>query len=97
MDETPRQMRLGTAVRGIIIGVLLIGYGLLFGRDGASFTECLLVAAGLQFLVLLLRKFVPPEMMPQALYVFELLVDGVTVLMFALGVYGGILRVGMEV
>jgi hypothetical protein len=89
-------MRLGTAVRGIIIGVLLIGYGLLFGRDGASFTECLLVGAGLQFLVLLLRKVVPPEMLPQAMYLFELLVDGVTVLMFAMGVYGGILRLGTE-
>jgi hypothetical protein len=97
MEETPRQMRLGTAVRGTIIGVLLVGYGLLFGRDGASFTECLLVAAGLQFLVLLLRKLVPPAMLPQAMYAFELLVDGVTVLMFALGVYGGILRAGMEV
>lgn len=96
MEETPRQMRLGTAVRGTIIGVLLIAYGLLFGRDGASFTECLLVAAGLQFLVLLLRKLVPPEVLPQALYVFELLVDGVTVLLFAMGVYGGILRVGAE-
>jgi hypothetical protein len=90
-------MRLGTVVRGTILGVLLIGYGLLVGRDGASFTECLLVAAGLQFLVLLLRKFVPPTMLPQTMYVFELLADGVTVLMFAMGVYGGILRVGMEI
>jgi hypothetical protein len=96
MEETPRQMRLSSAVRGSIIGILLIAYGLVFRRVGASLTECLLVAAALQFIALLLRKFVPRSMLPQAMYVFELLVDGATVLLFALGVFGGISRLDME-
>ena len=57
-----------------------------------SLKSAFLVAAGLQLAVLVLRRVVPPEQMPEAMHVFELLVDGGTILAFALGVYGGILR-----
>jgi hypothetical protein len=35
---------------------------------------------------------VPAEVLPQAQDLFEMIADGVTVLMFALGVFGGIAR-----
>ena len=52
----------------------------------------LLIAAGVQIMVIALRRFVPADRLPQAMYVFEYIADGVTVLLFALGVFGGIAR-----
>jgi hypothetical protein len=99
MSDTrePRPARFSATVRGVIIGVLLTVYGFVAGQPGASFTVSLLVGAGLQAGVLLLRKLVPAAYLPQALEVYELLADAATVLLFALGVYGGILRVGYDV
>jgi hypothetical protein len=94
-DLTPRQMRLGTTVRGAIITGLLVCYGVLVDEPGASLIAGLLVAAGLQILVLILRRVIPPEALPQVMYLFELLVDAATVLLFALGVFGGIVRAGL--
>jgi hypothetical protein len=37
-----------------------------------------------------MRRMVPAEELPRALYIFEMIADGVTVLMFALGVFGAI-------
>ena len=90
MDPAPREMRLSSAVRGLIIGGLIAGYAYALHQPAATFTVALLIAAGLQLAVLLLRKFVAPYLMPQALHVFELLVDGATVLLFALGVFGSV-------
>jgi hypothetical protein len=92
----PSRQRLGTAVRGVIIGALIAAYGYLSGQPGASLTVSLLVAAGLQAGVLLLRKLVPAAHLPQALELYELLADAATVLLFAVGVYGGILRVAYD-
>lgn len=92
MDMSPRELRLSSAIRGAIIAGLIAAYAYIVQQPGATMTVTLLVAAGLQVAVLLLRKFVPTYLMPQALHVFELLVDGATVLLFALGVFGGVLR-----
>jgi hypothetical protein len=92
MDLSPRELRLSSTIRGAIIGALIAAYAYVTRDPGATFTASLLVAAGLQVAVLLLRKFVPTYLMPQALHVFELLADAATVFLFALGVFGGILR-----
>jgi hypothetical protein len=92
MDRSPRELRLSGMVRGAIIAGLIATYTYVLQQPGATFTASLLVAAGLQVAVLLLRKFVPVYLMPQALHVFDLLADAATVFLFALGVFGGILR-----
>lgn len=93
---SPRELRLSSQVRGIIIGALALAFGFLTRQPGASLTYALLIAAGLQVLVILIRRLVPPGVQPMALYVFELLADAATVLLFALGAFGGILRHGMS-
>jgi hypothetical protein len=90
MQDSPRELRLSSRVRGIIITALIAGYGWAFHQPQFSFVELLLVAAVLQVGVLLLRRWVPGDAQPQAMYVFEMIVDGLTVLMFALGVMGNI-------
>jgi hypothetical protein len=95
--ETPRKMRIDTRVRGVVITALLAGYGFLFGLPQGSFAEGLLVGAVLQVAVILLRRWVPPEGHPAAMYAFEMIADGITVLMFALGVFGGINHLAAEV
>ena len=96
-SETTRQLRLGSTTRGVIIAVLIGFYGYVMDQPGTSFTVSLLVAAGLQVGVLLLRRFVSPDLLPQAMYLLEMLADAATVFLFALGVYGGMLRYGHEV
>lgn len=90
--EVPARPRLSSTIRGVIIGALIAAYAYVVGQPGASFTVTLLVGAALQVMVLLLRKFVPPALQNQAMQIFELAVDAATVLLFALGVFGGILK-----
>jgi hypothetical protein len=92
MDLTPTQMRRSSLVRGLFISLCIGGYAWVFHKPGASFTEMFLVGVALQVLALLLRRFVPPDRLPLAMYVLDLLIDGATVFVFALGVYGGILN-----
>jgi hypothetical protein len=94
---TDRQMRLGSKVRGCAIAAILALYGYFLSDPGASFTASLLIAAGLQAGVLLLRRFVPADFLPRAIDSIELLADAATVLLFALGVFGGILSYGLEI
>jgi hypothetical protein len=96
-DEKVRQMRIGSEVRGLFITVLIGGYAWFFNQPGASLTQMFLVAAALQAVVIGIRKLFPAPALPYAMYVFELLVDGVTVLLFALGVFGGIFRMAEAV
>jgi hypothetical protein len=90
MDDTPRQLRLSSRVRGVLITALIAGYGWLVGQPQGSFTEGLLIAAVLQVAVILIRRWVPPAAHPAAMHVFELIADAITVLLFALSVLGGI-------
>ena len=89
-DETPRKLRIDTRVRGVVITALIAGYGFLFRQPQSSWAEALLLAAVLQVAVMLLRRWVPPDGQPAAMYAFEVVADGVTVLMFALGVFASI-------
>jgi hypothetical protein len=90
-------MRLSSTARGIIIALLIGAYSWVFRQPAASMTWTLLVGAAIQLVVILLRRFVPPDNLPLALYVTELVADAVTVFMFALGVYGGILKLSYDV
>lgn len=92
MNESPRQLRLGSKVRGILIGVMLFVYGILVQQPGAGFIEGLLIAAALQGGLLLMRRYAPEALVPQATYVLELFADGVTILLFAIGVFDTIAR-----
>jgi len=86
------KQRISTGGRGVIIAVLIGIYGWI-SRDGeASSTVSLLIAAGVQIVVLAVRHLVPADRQPEAMSVIELIADGVTVLLFALGVFGGIAR-----
>jgi hypothetical protein len=90
MDDTPRQMRIDSRVRGVVIATMIAAYSWLFRQPQGSFAEALLIAALLQVIVILLRRWVPAEGQPAAMYAFEMIADGITVLMFALGVFGSI-------
>jgi hypothetical protein len=96
-QETNRQMRIGSEVRGLFITVLIGGYAWFFNQPGASLTKLFLIGAVLQAVVIAMRKWFPIAALPFAMYVFELLVDGATVLLFALGVFGGIFRMAESV
>lgn len=96
MEGSPRELRLSSTVRGVIIAALLGAYAWVLQEPEGSFKGALLAAAGVQIGVLLLRKFVPSALLPQALYLFELLADAATVLLFAMGVFGGVLRVAYD-
>jgi len=97
MSVSPRTPRFSQWTRGTIIGALIAVYTWAMHLPQGSFTVGLLIAAGLQLLVVALRRLVPPEQLPQAMEIFELLVDGATVFMFALSVYGGIAHQPAEI
>jgi hypothetical protein len=96
-EESPREMRLSGAVRGLLIGVLLTGYTVVSKQPGASLTATFLIGAGLQLAVIVVRRWLPAERQPLVVYIFELIADGATVLLFALGVFGGIMKVSETV
>jgi hypothetical protein len=91
MELTPTQMGRSSLYRGIFISLCIGGYAWVFHKPGVSFAGMFLVGVALQVLALVVRRFVPADRLPVVMYVFDLLVDGATVFVFALGVYGGIL------
>jgi hypothetical protein len=93
MDLTPAQMRRSSLYRAVLIALCIGGYAWVFHKPEASFSQMFLVGVLLQGLALLVRRFVPADRLPHAMYVLDLLIDGATVLVFALGVYGGVLRI----
>jgi hypothetical protein len=97
MDDAPRLLRFGTATRGTFIAVAIAAYLWFFQQPQGSYTQALLVSVALQVGVLLLRRLVPPVHMPQMMDIVELIADGITVLMFAIGVYGGLARMPMDI
>ena len=92
MADPAHERRLSSSGRGVIIAALIATYSWLMRVPSGSLTVSLLFAAGVQVAVIALRRFVPTERLPQAMYIFEVLADGVTILLFALGVFGGIAR-----
>jgi hypothetical protein len=97
MDYSSRDVRVGATMRSVFIAVLVAGYAWVSRQPAASLTITFLIAAGLQLVVIALRRFVPPDRLPQAIYIFEIIVDGLSVLLFSLGVFGGILKPAADV
>ena len=96
-DESSRSPRFSSTVRGAVIGVLIAGYSWLFRQPHASFAAGLLIGAALQLAVLIVRRWVPAPEQPRIVDLCETLADGATVLLFAAGVYGGLVRAPGEV
>lgn len=92
MEETPREARIGTLWRGVVIGTIAAIYAFATHQPQGSMTAAFLWAGGLQLAVIALRKLVPPAYLPDAMSVFEMIADGLTVCSFAIGVYGAWLR-----
>ncbi len=90
MDDSPHQERLGSWTRGVFIAALIVAYGWFIGHPQGSFAQMFVAGAAIQILVILVRRLLPTQWRAQAQYIFELVADGVTVLVFALGVIGGI-------
>jgi hypothetical protein len=84
--------RFSDTSRGIFIAVMIAAYSWVFHQPAAAFKETLLLGAALQLAVICVRRFVPPEVQPRMIELAVLLADGATVLLFALGVFGGIFR-----
>jgi hypothetical protein len=87
-----RDPRVASWMRGVFIAALILAYGWFVKLPQASMTASFLVGVLLQGAIMVVRRFVPAEVMPQAQDIFEMIADGVTVLMFALGVFGGIVH-----
>lgn len=92
MNHSPGELRLSSGIRGGFIAVLIGIYGWITREPAGSLVVSLLIAAGVQLAVIAIRRWVPADRRPQAMYIFEYLADGITVLLFALGVFGGIAR-----
>jgi hypothetical protein len=92
MNETreERDLRRGSVFRGLVIAVMVAAYGWFMHQPGTSFRTSFLIAIALQVVLILLKRIVPHDQLPQALYAYETFADGVTVPLFARGVFGGI-------
>ena len=90
MDEETRELRISSMMRGVFLAVLTAGYAMTMPYPQASFKASFAIGALLQLGILLLRKFAPADAFPKTQYLLELLADGATVLLFALGVFGTI-------
>jgi hypothetical protein len=77
-------------MRWVFITGLILVYTWFLKDPGVSLKVTFLIAAGFQFAVIVIRRFVPADELPRAMYIFELIADGVTVLMFAIGVFGAL-------
>ncbi len=96
MYDISRKERLNSWTRGTVIAVLIVGYGWLVGYPQGTATGLFVAGVVVQLLVILVRKLLPANVRPQAQDIFELLADGVTVLVFALGVFGAIARISVN-
>jgi hypothetical protein len=88
VSESARSLRLSTRVRGVIIGALIAVYYWLGLQPEGMYRSGLIIAGLLQVAMILVRRFVPAEKVDLSTYVCEMLADGATVFLFALGVYG---------
>ena len=93
MDDTTRKERLNSWTRGTVIAAMIVGYGWFIGLPQGPSGRMFIAGAVVQLLVIVARKLLPANLRPQAQDTFELLADGVTVLVFALGVFGAIANI----
>jgi hypothetical protein len=92
-----REMRQYTALRSA-----LIGYGVLAFTFFPPTRTLMLWGIGVQVAVILVRQLIQrrvsdPALASAALTVLELLADGVTVALFAVATFGGIMRIQDQV
>ena len=92
-----REMRHYAALRSA-----LIGYGVLAFAFFPPTRTLMLWGIGVQVAVILVRQLIQRRvrdaaMASQALMVLELLADGVTVALFAIATFGGILRIESQI
>jgi hypothetical protein len=92
MDKETRDLRISSMMRGVFFGLLTAGYAILMPYPQASFKVSFAIGAALQLAILLLRRFAPADSFPKVQYLLELVADGATVLLFALGVLGTIAK-----
>src|SRR4051794_4863532 len=85
-----RDLRRGLAFRSFVIAAMIAAYGGFMHQPAASFRASFLIAIALQAGLIALKRWVPHDRLPKALFAYETFADGVTVLLFALGVFGGI-------
>jgi hypothetical protein len=88
--------RVSSSVRGLLIALLMGAYAWFLNEPQASFGWAFLLGAALQLAVIVARKWVSADTWPRLQDLFELLIDAVSVLAFAVGVYGGVLRVAYD-
>ena len=88
-----RDLRLSSTLRGVFIAVLIGVYGWVSKEPLVSWKASFLIAAGLQLVVIVIRRVAPPGDLARTIYLFEMIADGVTVLLFALGVFGSLAKV----
>jgi hypothetical protein len=88
------KQRISSGGRGVFIAALIGIYAWIMreGEVEGSVTVSLLMAAGVQLAVIAVRRFAPADRLPESMSIVELIADGVTVLLFALGIFGGIAR-----
>jgi hypothetical protein len=92
MDKETRDLRISSVVRGVFFGLLTAGYAILMPYPQASFKVSFAIGAALQLAILLMRRLAPADSLPKVQYLLELVADGATVLLFALGVFGTIAK-----
>jgi hypothetical protein len=90
MDYSSREVRVSSTMRSLFIAAAILVYAWVSKQPGVSLKAAFLVAAGFQLAVIAIRRLVPPEELPRAYYILEIIADGVTVLLFALGVFGSL-------
>lgn len=83
-------------MRGVFFALLTTAFAILLPYPQASFKVSFAIGAVLQLAILLMRKFAPAESLPRVQYLLEMLADGATVLLFALGVLGTIANLPQE-
>jgi len=93
MDYSSRELRISSKTRGVAIAGLMLVYAWISEEPGITWKATFLIAAGLQIAVIVIRRVVPAKALPLAIYTFEFIADGATVLMFAVGVFGSFARV----
>jgi hypothetical protein len=97
MSETPSQELRDRLRRYGALRSALIGYGVLAFTFFPPTRTLMLWGVGVQIAVIVARTLIErqvrdPEIAAKALMVLELVADGVTVALFAIATFGGILR-----
>ena len=91
--DRERDLRVSSTLRGVFIAVLIGVYGWVSKEPLVSWKASFLIAAGLQIVVIAIRRVAPAGDLPRTIYLFEMLADAITVLLFALGIFGSLARV----